>query len=182
VSAGNSQRNSRAVSECREELDNAVILSRTTRPSPETSPSAPHETPNMQPQYAGREWRPCHVRPRWRMDWSSVLLPDRSLRCQSMKNTRRRGCVNKRHIINTTSLRPSISQNTSHHAEHRTHLQTSPSPPLTTRRHVDTSKITFRASRNTPHAVPVREKGVAPLSCTPLDGRWTSALHLPARQ
>ena len=101
------------------------------------SPSAPHETPNMQPQYAGREWRPFHVRPRWRMDWSSVLLPDRSLRCQSMKNTRRRGGVNKRHIINTTSLRSPTSQNTSHHALHRTHLQIHPSPPLTTRRHVE---------------------------------------------
>jgi hypothetical protein len=137
VSAGNSQRNSPAVSECQEELNNAVILSRTTRPSPETSPSAPHETPNIQYQYTGREWRPFHVRPRWRMNWSSILLPDRSLRCQRVKVARRRGGVNLRHIINTTSLRPPTSQNTSHHAEHRTHLQTRPSPPLTTRRHVE---------------------------------------------
>jgi hypothetical protein len=111
VSAGNSQRNSPAVSECQEELNNAVILSRTTRPSPETSPSAPHETPNIQYQYTGREWRPFHVRPRWRMNWSSILLPDRSLRCQRVKVARRRGGVNLRHIINTTSLRtPHITE------------------------------------------------------------------------
>ncbi|KAK5401669.1 hypothetical protein LTR06_011033 [Exophiala xenobiotica] len=38
VSAGNSQRNSPAASECQEELNNAVILSRTTRRSPENHP------------------------------------------------------------------------------------------------------------------------------------------------
>jgi hypothetical protein len=67
----------------------------------------------MQPQYAGRDWQSFHVRPQWRTDWSFVLLPDRSLRCQSMKNTRRRGGVNKRHIINTTSLRSTTAQNIS---------------------------------------------------------------------
>jgi hypothetical protein len=38
VSAGNSQRNSRAVSECQEELNNVVILSWTTRRSRENHP------------------------------------------------------------------------------------------------------------------------------------------------
>ncbi|KAK5202881.1 hypothetical protein LTR41_011393 [Exophiala xenobiotica] len=52
---------------------------------------------------------------------------------------------------------------------------------LPNQRRVDTSKITFRTSRNTQHTAPVRGKRVVPLSSTPLDGRWTSALRLPAR-
>jgi len=54
-----------------------------------------------------------------------------------VKNTRRRGGVNKRYIINTISLRSPTSQNTPHHAQHRTYLRTHPSPPSTTRRHVE---------------------------------------------
>ena len=179
VSAGNSQRNSRAVSECQEELNNAVILSSTTRRSPENHPLHLTKHPTSQSQYAGREWRPFHVRPRRRTDWSLVLLPDRSLRCQSVKNTRRRGGVNKRHITNTTSLRPPTSQNTSHHPQHRTHLQTHPSPPSTTRRRVENHPPSL--TKHPTLQPPVRGKRVAPLSCTPIDGRWTSALHLPAR-
>ena len=43
-----------------------------------------------------------------------------------------------------------------------------------------------RKSPSEPHETPnitalVRGKRVAPLSCTPMDGRWISALHLPAR-
>ena len=137
VSAGNSQRNSPAVSECQEELNNAIILSSTTRRSRRKPPSAPHETPNIQPQYAGREWRPFHVRPRWRTDLVLHFPARPQFTVSELKNTRRRGGVNKRHMINTTSLRSPTSQNTSHHAQHRTHLQTHPSPPSTTRRHVE---------------------------------------------
>jgi hypothetical protein len=43
-----------------------------------------------------------------------------------------------------------------------------------------------RKSPSAPHetpniTAPVRGKRVAPLSCTPIDGRWISALRLPAR-
>lgn len=98
---------------------------------------APHETPNTTAPVRGKGVAPLSCTPTMENGLgSSVLLPDHSLRCQSVKNTRRRGGVNKRHITNTTSLQPPTTQNSSHHPQHRTHLQAHPSPPSTTRRRV----------------------------------------------
>ena len=47
VRAGNSQRNSTAVSECQEELSNSIILLSTTRRRVEIQTSKPHETTNI---------------------------------------------------------------------------------------------------------------------------------------
>lgn len=137
VSAGNSQRNRSAASECQEELDNAVIPLRTTRRSPENRPL--HLTKYSTCSTSTRKGiasLSCTPTIENGLE-SPVSLPDRSLRRQRMKDTRRRGEVNKRQMINTTSLRSPRSQDTSHHTLHRTHLQTHPSPPLTTRRHVE---------------------------------------------
>ena len=135
--------------------------------------------PTLQSQYAGREWRPFHVRST--MDngpGPSVLLPDHSLRCETVKSTRRRGGVHERDDINTTSLRPPTTQNAFHHSQHRTRLKHIRLPH---QRRVDTLTITSRASRNTRHHNPSTRERVASLSCTPMDGRRTLALRLPAR-
>lgn len=119
--------------------------------------------PTSQSQYAGREWCPFRVRPRWNGLGSSILLPDRSLRCQSVKNTRGRGGVNKRHIINTTSCDRLITRSTEHISNHIHLLH---------QRRVDTSKIILRASRNTQRYSPsTREESGASFMCA--QGRKT---------
>ncbi|KAJ5993146.1 hypothetical protein N7451_008870 [Penicillium sp. IBT 35674x] len=63
VPAGNSQRNSLAVSECQEELNNTIFPLVTMRRSAESRVSEPHETPNITEQYHRGSRAPSHVRP-----------------------------------------------------------------------------------------------------------------------
>ena len=135
------------------------------------SPSAPHETPNITAPVRRKGVAALSCTPTMENGLGSyVFLPDRSLRCQSAKNTRRRGGVNKRHMTNTTSLRPPTAQNTSS------------STFISSINDASTRRKSPSEPHETPNiTAPVRGKRVAPLSCTPMDGRWTSALRLPAR-
>ena len=104
------------------------------------SPSEPHETPNIQPQYAGREWCLFHVRP-WMEDGlrHSIFLPDYSLRYRKLKSTRRRGGVDGKEMVHHTEntlqevtiSNHAITTNTTHSSENifQTH-QTLPLPQL----------------------------------------------------
>ncbi|PYH90013.1 hypothetical protein BO71DRAFT_92892 [Aspergillus ellipticus CBS 707.79] len=63
VSAGNSQRNSLAVSECQEELNNAIFPLFTPRWRAENRVSEPYETPNITEPVQRGSRAPSHVRP-----------------------------------------------------------------------------------------------------------------------
>ncbi len=76
-------------------------------------PSAPPETPNIQPQYAGKEWYLFHVR-LWTEDGfrHSVFLPDHSLRHRRLKSTRRRGGVKGKEMVHHTEQSHQTEKNT----------------------------------------------------------------------
>jgi hypothetical protein len=105
---------------------NASISSINDASTRRKSPSEPHETPNMQYQYARREWRPFHVRP-WMEDGlrHSIFLPDNSLRYRKLKSTRRRGGVDGKEMVHHTEntlqevtiLNHAITTNTTHSSE-----------------------------------------------------------------
>jgi hypothetical protein len=154
----------------------------TTRRSPEYHPLHLTKHPTLQPQYAGREWRPFHVQPRRRTDWSLVLLPDRSLRCQSVKKTRRRGGVNKRHNQHDITAITHITEHFSSRTAQNTSSDTSSNTSISSINDASTRRKSPSEPPETPNiTAPVRGKRVVPLSCTPMDGRWTSALRLPLR-
>ena len=145
---------------------------------PRESPSTPHETPNITAPVRIKGVAPLSSTPTLdSVPGPSVLLPDPSLRCEKVKRTRRRGGVHERDDINTRSLRPSTTQNTSHHPQHRNMFKHIPSPHSTThpRVHAFTRRQDLSEHQETPNiTAPVHKRGWRLVRVRPWteDGVW----------
>ena len=104
VSAGNSQRNSSTVSECQEELNNAIVpLPMTCRRAKPRPSSLPKHSTYSTATVCEWERRPFHVPPTMENGIDApIFLPDNGLRQRSPRHTRRRREREGRNMTKTT--------------------------------------------------------------------------------
>jgi hypothetical protein len=173
VSAGNSQRNSLAVSECQEELNDAIIPLSTTRRRAENRASEPHETPNIySPSTVEGIVPPLMYAPRWRMELGllhlscpTIVYGTRARRVRDADAKQKDG-YDQHNVATTTNSKEPMPKKTT-----------------TLCHNVPTRQNQPPTSRNTKHYSPSTLAGVAPLSHTPQDGERNSSHSIsPARQ
>jgi hypothetical protein len=104
VSAGNSQRNSSAVSECQEELSNTIILLSTTRRRVENQPSNLTKHQHYSPSIRKGMMPPFVCTPTMENGLGhSIFLPDNSLRFPRLLSTRWRGGTDRKDTVKTNN-------------------------------------------------------------------------------
>ena len=142
---------------------------------------APPETPNITAPVRGKGVAPLSCTPTMENGLgSSILLPHRSLRCQSDEYATKRR-VNKRQNQHSITAIAHITE----HFSSRTTQNTSSNISISSISSINDASTRRKPPSEPPETpnitAPVRGKRVVPLSCTPMDGRWTSALRLPVR-